>query len=117
MPDRETLWRFCYAFSWALEALMWETKELWSQEEMGWPRLLRDGRRIPGTARIVQDRFIRVFSDLFRYLAAGDGKEYWQTMESVKAKIFTNWTNWDPAIREQELRNNLRNILKPANPD
>lgn len=95
MLDKETMWRFCYVFSWALEALMWETKELWSEQEeiRKWPKMIRKGKQVPGDSRIVQDRFVRVFQDFF--LSFTDNhNEYFKIQEDVKKKIFSSWHDW-----------------------
>ena len=88
--DRVTLRRFVLTFSWALEALQLETKEIWSPDELKWPRLLRDGGKIPDAAsiRIIQDRLARVCQSFFFDLLDNE-KAYWSAVEEVKKRIFS----------------------------
>ena len=86
--DRVALRRFVLTFSWALEALQLETKELWSPEELKWPRTLRSGGKIPADVRILEDRFVRVFQDNFLELLS-DERVYWGAMAAARTRIFS----------------------------
>ncbi len=94
--DRQLLWRFVYAFAWSVKALHLETKDLgWSPEELAWPAEVLGGgmAKIPGDSRIVQDRFVRVFSDFFR--GQFEDEEFWAAQKEAKQKIFSSWTDWN----------------------
>jgi len=86
--DRVALRRFVLTFSWALEALQLETKEIWPPEELKWPAMLRRGEKIPADVRILEDRFVRVFRDNFLELL-GDERVYWDAMATARTRIFS----------------------------
>lgn len=53
------------AFSFAIEALMYDTRELrWTDEELLTGARLRQGERIPGHTRMLGDRFARWTQDM-----------------------------------------------------
>jgi len=61
-----TIYQLKVAFSFALEALIYETrKELgWTDTEILLGKELRGGRKIPGYTRMFGDRFARFCSDM-----------------------------------------------------
>lgn len=95
-------WRFLQTFSYAVEALMLETRHLgWSPAELAWPRAIRSGvkQKLNGHCRILQDRFALVYSDFFRD-TSGNANQFFQLRSEFIKLIFTEWKDWSLTAAE-----------------
>lgn len=86
---------FSIGFSYALESLIRETSDLdWTDVEKHYPKRVREGLKIPGTMRMIQDRFAFYFQAcrLTRDVPAQAGDFY----EKMRDEIFEpgSWKDW-----------------------
>ncbi len=77
---------FLTGFSFALEALMTSSPEIgWTDVERQYPNRIREGLKIPGTVRVIQDRFARFFQD-----CRMPGECY----APLRDAVFESWKDW-----------------------
>jgi hypothetical protein len=79
------------AFAFGLEDLLTDPKlslslvQKWTDAELKFPEIIRNGGRIPGTCRLIQDRFARVLSESCLR------REYYYR---AREEIFSSWRSW-----------------------